>query len=330
MDNQILLNVLISLIIGISISYYYLRKFNYKFLFYSIVIFLFVFIILYYLGPKKNTYIESFSSEENCNCPDDEKNNNSNDGENNDGENNDSGNNDGENNDSENNDSENMNYDESEENILNEENTQEEFNQEELLNNQEEYIKQSIEEEVEEEDNHDLLKKIAKKKVLDNHLLNKGLGMGGSNNQFNPGIGVGISPVNIYINGDETSVDKFKNKKIKKNNQPIQNNEINDGACSDNYFKQASRIYNNCDWAQDKKQWCNDTYNYDKNCGAMNDLLPCKKNPVTNIPQTLNNLVNTKKTIKNGEPCPLEINQPWSNYKTGDDKETNEIAGFNL
>ena len=211
---------------------------------------------------------------------------------------------------------------------MNGEMTSEEYNQEEMLNNQEEYIKQSIEEEeVEEEDNNDSLKKkIAKGKIMSNHhLFNKA--MSGDNNQFNPGIGIGVSPVNIYING--TEVDKFKNgkdKKKPKEKEPEQNN------CSDNYFKKASRIYNNCDWIKDKKDWCNESYNYDKNCGKTNDLLPCSKVPVTNIPQTLNNLVNSKKTIENGEPCPLEINTPWSNYKTGDSKEKDEIIpdGFNL
>ena len=195
-----------------------------------------------------------------------------------------------------------------------------------MLNNQEEYIRQSIEEEeIEEEDNNDSLKKnLAKAKLLSNHgLFDKPLS--GNNNQINPGIGVGISPVNIYING--TEVDKFKNgKKKPKEKEPEPNN------CSNNYFKQASRIYNNCDWIKDKKDWCNESYNYDKNCGLTSDLLPCSKVPVTNIPQTLNNLVNSKKTIENGEPCPLEINKPWSNFKTGDSKEKDEIVpdGFNL
>ena len=50
----------------------------------------------------------------------------------------------------------------------------------------------------------------------------------GNNNQFNPGIGVGISPVNIYINGEKTSVDNFKkNKENYTNNLEEKNKELN-------------------------------------------------------------------------------------------------------
>ena len=40
----------------------------------------------------------------------------------------------------------------------------------------------------------------------------KNLGTGSGNTQINPGIGVGISPVNIYINGEKgLSVNRGKN-----------------------------------------------------------------------------------------------------------------------
>ena len=321
MENQLFLNVLISLIIGVSISYYYFKKINSKFYLYSFIIFILSFTILFYLGPK-NT-IESFHSDEECKPCDDgsDEEDNKFDEENN----------------ILNEESELVeeNYDLYEENILNEENQEEDYNQEEILENQEEYIKQSIEEEeIEEEDNNDdLKKKIAKKKLLENNLFNKAIS--GNNNQFNPGIGVGISPVNIYINGDDISVDKFKNNRNNNRNNNSNNNSNNNNngqQCNDNYFKNASRIYNNCDWIKDKKEWCDGTYNYDNNCNMNNNLLPCNQPEATRIPQTLNNLVNSKKTIKNSEPCPLDVNKPWSIYKTGDDKETNEIIpeGFNL
>ncbi len=112
----------------------------------------------------------------------------------------------------------------------------------------------------------------------------------------------------------------------------IVSDKLSDKKCDDNYFKNASRIYNNCDWIKDKKEWCEGTYNYDNNCNMENNLLPCNKTEATRIPQTLNNLINSKKTIKNSEPCPLDVNKPWSIYKTGDDKEDNKIIpeGFNL
>ena len=48
--------------------------------------------------------------------------------------------------------------------------------------------------------------------------------------------------------------------------------------------------------------------------------------------KTLKNLINKKKNEKKTDPCPLDVNKPWSIYKTGDDKEKNKIIpeGFNL
>jgi hypothetical protein len=317
MENQLILNILISLIIGVSIAYFYLQKINSKFALYSTIIFLSSFIILYCLGPQSN--MESFHNldEENSNF--DEENSNSSEENANLSEEN------------INLSEESMNLSEesmnlSEESMNLSEENDEEFNQEEILYNQEEHIRNSIEEEeIEEEDNNDnLKKKIAKKNIVENKLFNKTIS--GNNNQFNPGIGVGISPVNIYINGNEVDVDKFKNNKEKSKKSD------NKEKCDNNYFKKATRIYNNCDWVKDKKEWCDGTYNYDNNCGKNDNLLPCNKTEVTKIPQSLNNLINSKKTTKNSEPCPLDTNKPWSIYKTGDDKENNEIIpeGFNL
>ena len=203
--------------------------------------------------------------------------------------------------------------------------------QEDILNQQEEYIRNVIDEEmIEEEDNNDIdKKKVAAKKLLSDssNILSKTIT--GNNNQINPGIGVGISPVNIYINGTEVDVDKFKNHKGKKSEKREKIRE----KIEDNYYKKPSRIYNNCDWAYDKDEWCDGTYNYDKNkCGSNNNLLPCETPKVNKIPQTLNNLINTKKNNNKSEPCPLDVNKPWSIYKTGDDKESNNIIpeGFNL
>lgn len=317
MVNQLYLNILISLIIGFSISYYYLQKINLKFLFYSVILFLISYVILHCLGPK-NT-IESFHNEENK---------------------------DEENKDEEGIDIDNELNNEMNDELFNEEDFQEEniqemeeTNQIEEIENQEEFIRNAIEEEEleedineelkneEEEDNSIDNKKIVKNKLLQQNLFNKAIS--GNNNQFNPGIGIGVSPVNIYINGEKVGVDKFKNNK-EKSNKNHDDNDLN--KCEDNYYKKASRIHNNSDWVYDKKEWCDDTYNYDKKCGSDNNLLPCAQPEVNKIPQTLNNLINTKKNDKNSEPCPLDVNKPWSIYKTGDDKEKNEIIpeGFNL
>ncbi len=201
---------------------------------------------------------------------------------------------------------------------------QEEMNQEEELNTQEEHIRKSIdEEEVDEEEN--IKVKDKKKSLINKYVFKPTIG---NNNDINPGVGISSSssPVNIYINGEKTSVDKFRNKPNKHNNKPSDNsNNSSNNNCNDNYYKQASRIYNNCDWINSDDDWTNnDKYNYDKR--------PSCDNSINKIPQTLNESINSKKNRNNSEPCPLEINKPWSNYKTGDDKEKNELIpeGFNF
>ena len=73
------------------------------------------------------------------------------------------------------------------------------------------------------------------------------------------------------------------------------------------------------------------------NCTLHDSVLPEPtitetKKKVNKIPQTLSESVNSKKPKNNSEPCPLDVNKSWSNYKTGDDKESGEILpeGFNL
>ena len=346
MLKQIYLNLLISLIIAISISYYYYRKINNKSLLTFFIIFLLTFVIFYYLGP--NNTVESFNNmlntqEEVLNLLEDpvsiiSKNPNLTNVQ----------------------EEVTTNIQEevtpniqeevtpniqeelaytSEENyatVNNEEmseelNQEQESNQEEILNQQEEYIRNVVDEEmIEEEDNNDVIKKkvAAKKSLSDSsNILSKTIT--GNDNQINPGIGIGVSPVNIFINGNEVDVDKFKNNKGKHSKKKDEMKEKLDH----NYYKNGSRIYNNCDWVYDKNEWCDETYNYDKNsCGSNNNLLPCVQPKVNKIPQTLNNLMNTKKNNKKSEPCPLDVNKPWSIYKTGDDKETNKLIpeGFNL
>lgn len=207
-----------------------------------------------------------------------------------------------------------------------EEGNEEENKQEEELNLQEEHIKKSIEESEESENLEESEEESKEKSNSNNNLLNRMIS--GNNNQFNPGIGVGISPVNIYINGEKTSVDNFKKNK--------ENSDKHDSDCkkrddnNDSYYKKASRIYNNSDWIYDKKGWCSDN---DENYNYNNDhLLPNKNSVVNKIPQILNNSINSKKNKNNTEPCPLDVNKPWSQYKTGDDNDNNELLpeGFNL
>ena len=154
---------------------------------------------------------------------------------------------------------------------------------------------------------------------------------------INSGIGLGISPVNINLSCGGGKLDDSNYAPIKPNNRSPQR-------CPD-VNKQSSRIHNNSDWIYNNSYWKNqdESYNYnnDDNGGKLspcskgtnNDdyLLPCIQPEANKIPQTLNNLMNSRKSNNNDNVCPMEINMPWSNYKTGDDKDTNKILeGYNL
>lgn len=213
-------------------------------------------------------------------------------------------------------------YDEIEEEIdmeMSDELNQEEINQEEELNTQEEHIRQSIEDDkISEED--DINEEINKAKNTSSITRNMFKSLNGDNNQINPGVGISSSssPVNIYINGEKTKVDKFRNPN-NSNKSDGKNSAIDNLYKNDNYYKKASRIHNNCDWINK-----DETYNYNK-------MSSCD-NSINKISQTLNKSINSKKNDSNSEPCPLDVNKPWSNYKSGDDNEKDELnlEGFNL
>ena len=67
--------------------------------------------------------------------------------------------------------------------------------------------------------------------------------------------------------------------------------------------------------------------NYNSN---NNNIYP--ETPTNLYPQTLNNLMHEKKTMKTNTTCPIEINQPWSSYKSGDDYSNEKIVpqGYNI
>lgn len=210
---------------------------------------------------------------------------------------------------------------------------EEEIDQLDALEEQDEYIKNSI---------NNITEEIQEKENTNNEKMNINTG---NNNQFNPNISSSTSPVNIYINGEKTKVDKFKSGNGEQSYDINPENPENlKKKCDTNYYKQASRIYNNCDWINNKCDWDNknDNYNYDKLKEYKNDNLISNIRPmVYKIPQTLNESLYTKKNSNNKEPCPIQINNPWSNYKTGDDttiedqinekmEEENIPEGFNI
>ena len=316
--------LIISIILGFLITIFYIHNFDIIFLGNFILISFVIYILFYYLGNKE--FSENFenNSEEDNNI---EENNNDTEENNNNTEEEidfEEGYNEAE---------EEIDFEESydsEEEILKEETFAEQMEEQEehvkQAQEMEEYqeeLLQKMEEQEEEE-----IKKSSKendgymKKIMDN--------INNIKTGINSGIGVGISPVNINLSCGA---------KVDDNSSPsVKPNRPRHKRCPD-VNKQSSRIHNNSDWIYDNPYWKNqdESYNYnnqeDKNSGKLspcskgnNDdyLLPCIQPEANKIPQTLNNLMNKRKSKEN-DVCPMEINMPWSNYKTGDDKESNKI-----
>jgi hypothetical protein len=201
-----------------------------------------------------------------------------------------------------------------------------EEHQEELLHKMEEeemhiQYQKPIQHKIPSQDNDGYMKKI-----MDN--------INNSKTGINSGIGLGISPVTINLSCGSKSDDS--NYAPMKPNRPLQKR------CPD-VNNQSSRIHNNSDWIYNNSYWKNqdDSYNYDDNnsgklspCSKGNNddyLLPCIQPEATKIPQTLNNLLNKRHINNESNVCPMEVNVPWSNYKTGDDKDNNKLLeGYNL
>jgi hypothetical protein len=117
------------------------------------------------------------------------------------------------------------------------------------------------------------------------------------------------SPVNINIYNGE--VEKPDNKK--------------DDSCKKpkNLGDYKSRVYNNSDWIYGNSAW---TDTPDFYIPTPNDLLPNYKNSVQNISQKENEVLLKKKFSESKMVCPMMVNTPWSEYKSGD----KEPSGFNL
>ena len=208
---------------------------------------------------------------------------------------------------------------------------------EEEINTQEEFIRKTVEEELDEEEmnEEEMKKRFDKDKIHDminDSIENISNVRNIKDTQINPGIGIGVAPVNIYING-EKGIDVNG---IKREVKPKMKEETK--GCSANYYKNASRIYNNSDWINATNSYQHEKYNYDKlsPCSAENNstnyLLPCIQPEANKIPQTLNNLLYSKKSKDDNEACPIEVNNPWSSYKSGDDINSNKILpeGYNI
>jgi len=331
--------LIISIILGFLITLFYIHKFDTMFLGNFILISFIIYILFYYLGNKEisESFVdfegEDTENKEEVNFEEDrnktkEENNFEED----------------------NNFEEEQDYDDEEvdfeEGIDFEEEEIKDKTFMEQMEEQEEHIKEAQEMEeyqeellhkMEEEEMH--IGKPTKvpqdndgfmKKIMDN--------INNIKTGINSGIGLGISPVNINVSCGGKS-DDSNYAPAKPNKPPIPQR------CPD-VNKQSSRIHNNSDWIYNNSYWKNqdDSYNYNNNndnsgklspCSkGKNDddyLLPCIQPEANKIPQTLNNLINSRKPNNNDNVCPMEINMPWSNYKTGDDKDSGKLLeGYNL
>jgi Ca2+/Na+ antiporter len=118
--------------------------------------------------------------------------------------------------------------------------------------------------------------------------------------------GTAFSPLNINIsyNSQNSNNELDNNKTVNgnkenscmKNQNQNQNQNQNLGDYND-----TTRIHNNSDWIYGNNAWTNNPDYY----------IPRK------VPQPLNQLMNTKK-IKENTVCPLMVNTPWTEYKSGD------------
>lgn len=97
-------------------------------------------------------------------------------------------------------------------------------------------------------------------------------------------------------------------------NKPCPNNPTNN-LCDQ------GRVYNNSDWIYGTNAWTNnpDYYIPSKGCNAQYGDNNC---PIQKVPLALNELVTTRKYKDSNSVAPLMVNQPWSEYKSGDDSDS--------
>ena len=142
------------------------------------------------------------------------------------------------------------------------------------------------------------------------------------------GLSMGYGPLNINISyNSQNSINELDNIKEKdiikkndtnKNNQHYVEQETRDK--NTNNLCNPSRVYNNSDWIYGTNAWTNDpdyyiptqgcNSKYDTNCPVQSTHIP------------LNELATKRKYGDNNSVAPLMINQPWSEFKSGDDLDS--------
>jgi len=283
MLNKKYLFIFISILLAFIISSFYNKNMDINFLMIFIVISLFFYIVFYYLGSSRESYTDYNKFYEN-------------------------------------------NY-----------HTYDNLNNHILRDHLEE------EEHIEEEINHKVYKLNLPKKNLENHQIEEEISNVTpsqikeeevNNNTYNKIVKPDInrillenpisktaSPLNINISyNSQNSINELDNNdkkndkecKASNNNDNNKNNSKNLGSYCDN-----SRVYNNSDWVYGSNAWTNDPDYYIPNKGC-NNKYDKDNNCVKEVPQPLNELINTRKYKENKNVCPLMINTPWTEYKTGD------------
>ena len=142
----------------------------------------------------------------------------------------------------------------------------------------------------------------------------------------------GNTPINININYNGENIINDNNKLVRTNGNKNNgnksngnNNQKNNCATSRNLGDYSSRVHNNSDWIYGTQAWTDSPDYYIPH--EDNYLLPLNyTNRVDTVSQKQNELSLKKKYSKKDPPCPLMINTPWSEYKSGDKEPT----GFNL
>jgi Ca2+/Na+ antiporter len=289
MFNKNYLFIFISILLAFIISSFYNKNMNINFLMIFIVLSLFFYIVFYYLGTSRESYTD-YNKFYNHNY----------------------------------NTYDNLNNHILRDNLEESENIEEEIHQKEYKDNlikkylenqqiEEEisniipqenkevnnYNQQTQEEEVNKIPYNEIVKPDINKILLENPIAKAG------------------SPLNINISyNSQNSINELDNNENKnkdcKYNKDNKNNSKNLGSYCDN-----SRVYNNSDWVYGSNAWNNDPDYYIPNKGC-NNKYEKDNNCVKEVPQPLNELINANKYRENKNVCPLMINTPWTEYKTGD------------
>ena len=122
-----------------------------------------------------------------------------------------------------------------------------------------------------------------------------------------------------YSNKDIENDNVNNNTNDNVNNNVNVNDNVNNNV-NNNMYKNTNqgRIYTNSDWIYGTNAWTNNPIYYipQKGCNYMDYNYPPGE-----VPMQLNESNITKNFRKSNYVSPIIINQPWSEYKSGDDEE---------